>query len=282
MKVQNTEKRKIRLSELHDVLKVLRENSLHTVCEEARCPNISECMSKKKATFLIMGNGCTRGCRFCSVRHYAPEDIDRNESENISRSVMALGIKYAVITSVTRDDLPLGGALIYREVVEKLRRSVPDIKIELLIPDFGGKEEAFRTIAGLKIDVLNHNIETVKRLYPDVRPEADYERSLGLLRYFSSRGFFVKSGIIVGFGENLNELYDTFLDLKAAGVEMLTIGQYLRPTLENIEVVKYYSDQEFEMLKDMAIKSGIRYVFSGRYVRSSYSAEEQYEGVKNG
>lgn len=280
MKDTDIRKKKIRLGEIHDVLKVLRENRLNTVCEEARCPNISECMSKRRVTFMIMGDGCTRGCRFCSVRHYAPEKITVDEAERIKRSVISLGIRYVVITSVTRDDLPLGGAPVFRDVVKALNDTSPDLKIELLIPDFSGDEEAWGIIASLRLDVLGHNIETVRRLYPLVRPEADYDRSLELLRYFSKRGFFTKSGIIVGLGESREELYHTFSDLRDAGVNMLTIGQYMRPSINNIDVVRYYSDSEFESLRDIAHSRGIPYVFSGAYVRSSYSAEEQYEGAR--
>ncbi len=280
MSGQNNIKRKIRLGQINDVIRILRAGGLHTICEEARCPNICECMSKKRATFLIMGDGCTRGCRFCSVRHYEPDKIDYLEPERIRDAVLSLGIKYVVITSVTRDDLPLGGADIYEKVVNRLRESCPDIRIELLIPDFKGNKEAYDIIAGLDIDVLNHNMETVRSLYPVVRPEADYERSLELLRYFSKRGFFTKSGVIVGFGEETTELKELFSDLAVCGVRMLTIGQYLKPSKSNIDVVKYYSDEEFERLKDLAVLSGIDYVFSGRYVRSSYSAEEQYKGVE--
>lgn len=272
-------KRKIRLSELNNVTSVLRVNKLHTICEEAKCPNISECMSKKRATFLIMGNGCTRGCKFCSVKHYSVEEVDSCEAERICEAVITLGIKYVVITSVTRDDLPLGGAEIYKDVVNRLRQRVRDIKIELLIPDFKGDRKAFEIISKLNIDVLNHNMETVRRLYSKVRPEADYERSLGLLNFFSKNGFFTKSGIILGFGETEADLKELFSDLKNAGVSMLTIGQYLRPTLANIEVEKYYTDEEFLYIKQLAELAGIRYVFSGRYVRSSYNAFEQYEGV---
>ncbi|MGB9600503.1 MAG: lipoyl synthase [Myxococcota bacterium] len=272
-------KRKIRLSELNEVTTILRKNRLHTICEEAKCPNISECMSKRRATFLILGDGCTRGCRFCSVKHYMTAGIDTEEATRVCEAVLSLGIKYAVITSVTRDDLPFGGAEIYRDVVNRLKEKVPEIKIELLIPDFNGDERAFEIISTLNIDVLNHNMETVKRLYEVVRPEADYERSLRLLNFFSKRGFFTKSGVILGFGETESDLRDLFSDLHNAGVKMLTIGQYFRPTLANIEVVKYYTDEEFMAIKRIAEVSGIEFVYSGRYVRSSYNAFEQYEGV---
>lgn len=269
-------KRKIVLRELNEVLKVLRSQSLHTICEEAKCPNISECMSKRRATFLIMGDGCSRGCRFCSVKHYSPERIDPCEPERIRDAVLLLGIRYVVITSVTRDDLPLGGADVYQKVVNKLRESCSDIKIELLIPDFNGDKKAYEIIANLNIDVLNHNIETVRSLYPIVRPEADYERSLALLKYFSQRGLFTKSGVMVGFGERMDELKELFEDLAMCGVKMLTIGQYLKPSKTNIDVFKFYSDSEFEELKRLAISCGIRYVISGRYIRSSYNSEENY------
>ncbi len=273
-------KRKIRLSELNDVLKILRGSGLHTICEEARCPNISECMSKKRATFLIMGDGCTRGCRFCSVKHYAPQNIDPLEPDRIKEAVLKLGIRYVVLTSVTRDDLPFGGADIFSQVVSRLREIEYSLKIELLIPDFRGIKKAYDIIADLEIDVLNHNMETVRSLYRAIRPEADYQRSLDLLKYFSDKGFFTKSGVIVGFGETEEELEELFKDLVISGVRMLTIGQYLRPSTSNIEVVKYYTDDEFERLKRLALSCGLEYVFSGRYIRSSYSAEEQYLGAK--
>jgi len=279
MSEYSTQKKKIRLSELHNVLSVLRQNGLHTVCEEARCPNISECMGKKRATFMIMGEGCTRGCRFCAVRHYTPSVIDEDEALRVRDAVLSLGIRYVVITSVTRDDLPYGGARYFEKVVNTLRESAPDLKIEILIPDFRGDREAYEIISNLKIDILNHNIEMIKRLYPALRPEADYERSLNLLRYFSERGLFTKSGIMVGLGEDIADLRESFEDLRNVGVRMLTIGQYLRPTLDNIDVVRYYSDEEFEHLKRLAMECGIEYVYSGRFVRSSYSAEEQYKGA---
>ena len=279
MSEYSTQKKKIRLSELHNVLSVLRQNGLHTVCEEARCPNISECMGKKRATFMIMGEGCTRGCRFCAVRHYTPSVIDEDEALRVRDAVLSLGIRYVVITSVTRDDLPYGGARYFEKVVNTLRESAPDLKIEILIPDFRGDREAYEIISNLKIDILNHNIEMIKRLYPALRPEADYERSLNLLRYFSERGLFTKSGIMVGLGEDIADLRESFEDLRNVGVRMLTIGQYLRPTLDNVDVVRYYSDEEFEHLKRLAMECGIEYVYSGRFVRSSYSAEEQYKGA---
>lgn len=279
MSEYSTQKKKIRLSELHNVLSVLRQNGLHTVCEEARCPNISECMGKKRATFMIMGEGCTRGCRFCAVRHYTPSAIDEDEALRVRDAVLSLGIRYVVITSVTRDDLPYGGARYFEKVVNTLRESAPDLKIEILIPDFRGDREAYEIISNLKIDILNHNIEMIKRLYPALRPEADYERSLNLLRYFSERGLFTKSGIMVGLGEDIADLRESFEDLRNVGVRMLTIGQYLRPTLDNVDVVRYYSDEEFEHLKRLAMECGIEYVYSGRFVRSSYSAEEQYKGA---
>jgi len=279
MSEYSTQKKKIRLSDLHNVLSVLRQNGLHTVCEEARCPNISECMGKKRATFMIMGEGCTRGCRFCAVRHYTPSVIDEDEALRVRDAVLSLGIRYVVITSVTRDDLPYGGARYFEKVVNTLRESAPDLKIEILIPDFRGDREAYEIISNLKIDILNHNIEMIKRLYPALRPEADYERSLNLLRYFSERGLFTKSGIMVGLGEDIADLRESFEDLRNVGVRMLTIGQYLRPTLDNVDVVRYYSDEEFEHLKRLAMECGIEYVYSGRFVRSSYSAEEQYKGA---
>ncbi|MCX7944088.1 MAG: lipoyl synthase [Deltaproteobacteria bacterium] len=271
-------KRKIKLVELNEVMNILKRVGVHTICEEARCPNISDCMSKNRATFLIMGSGCTRGCRFCSVRHYSPEPLDPLEPENIKRAVLSLGIKFVVITSVSRDDLPFGGAYVYKEVVERLRE-IDDIKIELLIPDFNGDVNAYSIVSELDVDVLNHNIETVKSMYSKIRPEACYERSLALLNYFSRKGYFTKSGVIVGFGEKKEELVELFRDLSNSGVKMLTIGQYLRPSARNVRVEKYYTDEEFQELRDIAMDCGIKYVFSGRYVRSSYSAEEQYKGV---
>jgi len=272
-------KKRIRLSEIHSILSILRQNGLHTVCEEARCPNISECMGKKRATFMIMGDGCTRGCRFCSVKHYSPSEVDEDEAFKVRDAIISLGIRYAVITSVTRDDLPYGGARYFEKVVNTLKEAIPDLRIELLIPDFRGDKEAFEIIAKTRVDVLGHNIEMVRRLYPSIRPEADYERSLDLLRYFSRRGIFTKSGIMVGLGEEVDELKKTFLDLKEAGVRILTIGQYLKPTFDNVDVVKYYTDEEFDYIRRVAMECGIEFVYSGRFVRSSYSAEEQYKGV---
>jgi lipoic acid synthetase len=252
-------------------------SGLHTVCESAKCPNLSECFRSGTATFLIMGNHCTRNCGFCAVEHGTPTPLDAEEGKRIAEQVKTMSIRYAVITSVTRDDLPDGGAGHFARIVTDIRATLPDIGIELLVPDFQGRAEPIAAVAALPLQVFGHNLETVASLYPAVRQGARYERSLAVLRM--ARGSCsgkIKSGIMVGLGETHEELTSLFGDLAAAGVSILTIGQYLRPRWDNVPVKRYVPPEEFAELALMAQREGISVVESGPYVRSSYHAESVY------
>ncbi|MCX7760426.1 MAG: lipoyl synthase [Hydrogenothermaceae bacterium] len=266
------------LPEVFQIKKLLRRLNLHTVCEEANCPNIGECFSKKTATFMIMGDICTRNCPYCNVSHGKPLPLDSQEPIKIAQAVKTLGLKYIVITSVDRDDLPDGGASHFAEVVYRIRELGEDIKVEVLIPDFRGDEKALKTVIKSKPDVINHNIETVKELYKKVRPQGKYERSLNLLKSIKNidSSIKTKSGFMVGLGETFNQIYQLLRDLKDVDVDIITIGQYLQPSKSHLPVEKYYSDEEFETLKKIAIELGFKEVFSGKLVRSSYHAGEIY------
>ncbi|MEW5816103.1 MAG: lipoyl synthase [Spirochaetota bacterium] len=267
--------------------KRIQNLGLSTVCEHARCPNISECFGRGAATFMILGDCCTRNCGFCSVHHTSPQPPEQEEGLKIAGYIRELGINFCVITSVTRDDLPDGGSCHFKRVVEDIRRTLPRVKIELLVPDFKGDSTAIERIMALPIQVVGHNMETVRRLYRTVRQSADYDRSLTVLQKAAdiayknalgdpSKRIFIKSGTMVGLGESKAELKRLFSDLTGKGVKILTIGQYLQPTLNNLAVVKYYSPDEFDELAEMARAEGIPEVVSGPYVRSSYKAEESY------
>jgi lipoic acid synthetase len=250
---------------------------LHTICESGRCPNLSECFRAGNATFLIMGAICTRHCGFCAVQHGKGAALDPGEGRAIARTLAEMSIRYAVITSVTRDDLPDGGASHFAGVVREIRAVLPGMGIELLVPDFGGRQEAVESVAGLPIQVFGHNIETVQSLYPLVRRGGDYNRSLEVLRRARAAcRVMIKSGIMAGLGETSDELSRLFDDLAAAGVGILTIGQYLQPARVNVPVVRYLHPEEFEMLAQEARDRGIPVVHAGPYVRSSYLAEELY------
>jgi lipoic acid synthetase len=252
-------------------------SGLHTVCESARCPNLSECFRAGTATFLIMGNHCTRNCGFCAVDHGSPSPLDAGEGARIAEQVTSMSIRYAVITSVTRDDLPDGGAGHFAQVVTDIRKALPVVGIELLVPDFQGHAAAVASVAALPIQVFGHNLETVASLYPSVRQGASYERSLAVLRAARASGAGrIKSGIMVGLGETPQELARLFGDLAAAGVSILTIGQYLRPRWNNVPVQRYVPPEEFAVLAQSAQREGIPVVESGPYVRSSYHAESVY------
>jgi len=249
-------------------------SGLHTVCESARCPNLSECFRSGNATFLVMGDQCTRSCRFCAVGHGRPGALDPDEGNRVALQVARMSLRYAVITSVTRDDLPDGGAAHFARVVACIRAAAPRTGIELLVPDFRGREQSIDLVAALPIDVLGHNLETVRRLYPDVRRGADYARSLDLLkRARAVCAGRIKTGIMVGLGETTEELAGLFDDCAAAGVSLLTIGQYLRPGWSNLPVARYLAPGEFAQLAEMARAHGVPVVQAGPYVRSSYLAE---------
>ncbi|RLL82243.1 lipoyl synthase [Mesotoga sp. BH458_6_3_2_1] len=260
-----------RLSEIKVMLRSLR---LNTVCEEAKCPNIGECFASRTATFMILGNVCTRNCRFCAVSKGIPGSPDPKEPENISRAVHVLKLRHAVITSVTRDDLDDGGASHFVDVVRELRKNCPDTTTELLIPDLNGNWKALERIVREHPDVLNHNVETVPSLYVSVRPGATYERSIGLLRRVKEidSSIITKSGIMVGLGEDEDEVKSVIDDLIGAGCRMLTIGQYLQPSHKHLPVVEYITPEQFESYRIFALERGFSFVASGPLVRSSYHA----------
>ena len=270
-----------------DVLRTrraIRGMGLHTVCESARCPNLGECFAKGNATFLILGSRCTRNCAFCAVEHGPPQAPDPEEGAKIARYIGSNNIRYSVITSVTRDDLPDGGASHFIRVVKDLKGLLPRLQIELLVPDFGGLVRAVEEVVRLPIQVFAHNLETVQELYPRVRSGADYRRSLEVLsaaaRVRSAAGrastLKIKSGIMVGLGESEEQLLRLFGDLAANSVEILTIGQYLQPSKFNAPVHRYYNPDEYESLQEKAMACGIACVVAGPYVRSSYLAENAY------
>jgi lipoyl synthase len=265
--------------EYEQVRVLIEKGRLHTVCQEAACPNQFECFSNHTATFLIMGDRCTRNCRFCSVESSTiPAPLDSDEPARVAEAVEQLGLHYVVITSVTRDDLPDGGAGHFAATVLEVRKRRPDSVIEVLIPDFMGDEAALRTVLAVGPDVLNHNIETVARLYPRVRPQGDYQRSLALLEAVSRYRPAIppKSGLMVGLGETIQEIRQTLADLHHSGCRFLTIGQYLQPTIDHLPVRRYVTPEEFEQLGDMARAMGFEAVACGPFVRSSYHAREMY------
>ncbi len=263
------------------VKKLLRTLNLHTVCEEASCPNIGECFARKTATFMIMGDTCTRNCPYCDVSHGKPKPLDPFEPENISNAVKKLGLKHVVITSVNRDDLPDGGASHFAKVVKKIREKLPQCTVEVLIPDFQGNWNALKIVAQSKPDVINHNIETVPSLYKKVRHRGNYQLSLKLIKRIKEldKNIVSKSGIMVGLGETKEEIIKVMEDLLAHNCEVITIGQYLRPSKAHLPVEKYYTDEEFKELEEIGYKLGFKEVFSGKLVRSSYHADEVYNEV---
>lgn len=258
-----------------NVRHILKRHCLNTVCENARCPNKNECYTKNTATFLIMGTACTRNCRYCNISCKKPEPLDTNEPLHVAQAVKDLGLKYAVITSVTRDDLPDGGAEHFAKCIAEIRKLSPDTKIEILTPDFKGDANALNTIIFAYPDVFNHNIETVKELFKTARPQGNYERSLNVLKYIKSNSDIpTKSGLMVGLGETEEQIEETLYDLKNAGCDIVTIGQYIQPSKEHLEVVKYYTPEEFEKLQKLAQKIGIKHYQINPLVRSSYRAAE--------
>jgi lipoic acid synthetase len=267
--------------EYHRLKIILRSANLHTVCEEAICPNIGECFGLGTATFLILGDVCTRRCNFCAVTKGYPSTLDEDEPERIARVVKQIDLRHVVITSVTRDDLPDGGAKIYARTIRSIRTYNSTCTIEVLIPDFKGSEEALEIVLNENPHILNHNIETVPRLYPDVRPQADYELSLSLLEKVNAihPGCTTKSGLILGMGEEYDEIIDVMKDLREVDCDILTIGQYLSPGKEYIPIKRYYHPEEFKRLKYEGEKMGFKHVESGPLVRSSYHAAAQFNFV---
>ena len=261
----------------HETKRILRTLDLHTVCESANCPNIGDCFSRHTATFLILGNVCTRSCPFCDIRNGKPLPVDPEEPARVAEAVGRLGLHYAVVTSVNRDELPDGGASHFAETIRAIRRANPATKVEVLIPDFLGDEAALRAVLEARPDVLNHNLETVKRLYKRVRPAGNYERSLELLRRVASwtPAIPAKSGAMVGVGETREEIEELMRDLKAQGVSMVTLGQYLPPSSSHLPLERYVAPEEFAHYRKYGLALGIRQVASGPMVRSSFHAEEQ-------
>jgi len=261
--------------------RLVREQRLHTICEEAHCPNIGECWEQLTATFLILGDICTRNCGFCAVKHGKPTELDLAEPERVAQAIQRLGLEHAVITSVNRDDQADGGSAIFAAVIRRIRDLSPGCSVEVLIPDFRGNEAALATVVEAAPDILNHNMETVPRLYREVRPGSQYERSLELFaraRRMASK-IVTKSGIILGFGEQREELLQTMADLREVDCDILTLGQYLRPSQQHLPIARYYPPEEFGELKAIGVGMGFRHVEAGPLVRSSYHAKGQVEEV---
>jgi lipoyl synthase len=266
---------KIRLTangRLGEVRSLIRKNRLHTVCTSAACPNQNECWNAGTATFLILGNVCTRACRFCNVPKGVPREVEADEPDRVASAIKSLDLAYAVITSVTRDDLPDGGASFFADTIRAIRSHVPLCRVEVLIPDFQGSETALLAVLEAKPDVLNHNIETVSSLYPRVRPQADYRRSLGLLSRAMKYGAVTKSGLMLGLGEEREEISDVMRDLRMAGCSVLTLGQYLQPGRNYLPVERFYRPEEFAEFREKALSLGFSHVVAGPLVRSSYHA----------
>jgi lipoic acid synthetase len=254
---------------------LIDKSRLHTVCEEARCPNMGECWNSGTATFMILGDVCTRSCGFCAVKTGRPEFLDKDEPRRVGEAVEIMKLRHAVITSVNRDELFDGGAQIFADTIREIRSRVPVCRIEVLIPDFVGSEQALNIVLDAQPDILNHNTETVPRLYKTVRPQAHYNRSLELLFRAKQKGFLTKSGLMLGLGETIEEVIDTMSDLREVECDILTLGQYLQPTQSHLPVERYVHPEEFAMLKQRGLEMGFRYIESGPLVRSSYHAAEQ-------
>jgi lipoic acid synthetase len=262
-----------------ELKQLVRDKRLHTVCESASCPNIGECWNRKTATFMIMGDVCTRSCGFCDVKTGRPTGLDVGEPARVAEAVNILGLRHAVITSVNRDELPDGGAAIWAATIRQVKALNPGCTVEALIPDFEGVEASLLAVLAAKPDVLAHNTETVPRLYRAVRPQAKYPRSLELLRRAKQRGFITKSGVMVGLGEEWAEVRQVMSDLYAVGCDILTIGQYLQPSRQHLPVQRFYTPEEFRQLRQDGLTAGFRHVEAGPLVRSSYHADEQKANI---
>jgi len=265
-----------------EIAQLMRELNLNTVCREADCPNIGECYRKHTATFMILGIRCTRNCRFCNVRCGAPAEVDPEEPANVARAAKALRLRHAVVTSVTRDDLPDGGAAHFAGVVRAIREACPGTTVEVLIPDLKGDEKSLDIVLAARPDVLNHNMETVRELYAAVRPEAAYARSLGVLRYAKKArpDSLTKTGFMVGLGETDDQIGRLMDDVLATGCDILTIGQYLRPSPEHAPLARYATPEDFDRYRDLALQKGFKHVASAPLARSSYRAHEALEAVR--
>jgi len=264
-----------------DVKNLMRRQKLNTVCEEAKCPNIAECWNHRSATFMILGDTCTRSCGFCNIKVGIPNELDLDEPRRVLESVIELNLRHVVITSVNRDELKDGGAFIFKECVRLIRENKNDCTVEILIPDFKGEEHAFEIILQSPPDILNHNLETVLRLYHAVRPQAKYQRSLELIRWFKNKGLKTKSGIMVGIGETKEEVLDLMKDLIVHGCDILTIGQYLQPTKNHLPVDRFVTPEEFNFYKEEGLKMGFKIVESSPLVRSSYRADQHARAIFN-
>ena len=264
-----------------DLRKRFRDSALHTVCEEAHCPNIGDCWERRTATFMILGDICTRACSYCAVTTGTPLTLDLDEPVRLAETVERMGLRYAVITSVNRDELPDGGAFIFAQCIRQIRRRLPTCKIEVLVPDFQGDRNALATVVDAAPDTLNHNIETVRRVFPRVRPRGDYDQSLELLSRARemSPDCVTKSGMMVGLGETWNEIIDTMRDLRSVSCDLLTIGQYLRPSGKHAPLSRWYTPDEFDELRQEGEAMGFSHVAAGPLVRSSYHADEQHEAA---
>src|SRR4051812_17720623 len=265
----------------HELKKLARTLDLHTVCESAQCPNIGECWNHKTATFMLLGNLCTRRCGFCAVPKGKPGPLDWDEPRRVAEAVAALGLKHAVVTSVNRDDDNMGGARIFADTIRLIHQEAPGCQVEVLIPDFQGREDCLQVVIEARPEVLNHNTETVPRLYRSVRSGARYERTLDLLENAKkfSPGMVTKSGVMVGLGESSDELIEVFRDLGTRGVDILTVGQYLRPSKDHLPIARFYPPEEFVYLRNEALRFGFRHVESGPMVRSSYHAHEHADAA---
>ena len=264
-----------------DLRKRFRDSALHTVCEEAHCPNIGDCWERRTATFMILGDICTRACSYCAVTTGSPLTLDLEEPVRLAETVERMGLRYAVITSVNRDELPDGGAFIFAQCIRQIRRRLPTCKIEVLIPDFQGDRNALATVVNAAPDTLNHNIETVRRVFPRVRAKGDYDQSLELLSRARelSPDCVTKSGMMVGLGETWNEIIETMRDLRSVSCDLLTIGQYLRPSEKHVPLSRWYTPDEFDELRLEGEALGFKHVASGPLVRSSYHADEQHKAA---
>ena len=254
---------------------------LHTVCEEARCPNIGDCWERETATYMILGDTCTRACTYCAVKTGSPSGLDLEEPIRLAKTVQTLGLKYAVITSVNRDDLPDGGAFIFGQCIRQVKKLSPSCKVEVLTPDFEGNWDSLKTVLDSKPDTFNHNIETVRRIFPKVRAKGNYELSLELLHKAKEiqANLITKSGIMVGLGETKDEIIRTMKDLRSVNCNLLTIGQYLRPSTKHTPILKWYTPKEFKELEEIGLSLGFSHVASGPLVRSSYHADEQHSSA---
>lgn len=272
------EKIKVRYNQdsINTISLLMEQLGLNTVCKAANCPNMGECYKRKTATFMIMGNRCSRNCRFCNVTHGVPEKIDKREPEHVAEAVSRLGLKHVVITSVTRDDLEDGGAFHFADTIRAVRARNPKVTVEVLIPDFGGSRDSLDKVIAAEPEVINHNIETIERLYEEVRPEADYRRSLDVLAYVKSKApdILTKTGIMAGLGEQEQEVLRLMDDVRGAGCDIFTIGQYLQPSPEHVPMKERVSQQQFDAYKKAGEEKGFSFVASGALVRSSYRAEE--------